>query len=1568
MKRRLIRPILLGLGLVVLSVSVLTQLKKVKPNKNEDKNKIVSLRKQHSEFLKNSPFKETINLTKKERKAKGLPPKQYFEQMWELTISPTTGNTHPEKIYELQKQLKASAAMKRAPGDDASNPWIERGPNDVGGRTRAMIFDPNDATNKRVYAGGVSGGLWINNDITSASSQWSRVQNVPGNLSVTSITVDPRNSNTMYIGTGEQYTAGDVVGNGVYRSTDGGNSWQALTIPAAGGGTINFNASNIFLSGLFYVNDIVAWNNTAQNRTELFVGVGAHVYGDASSPSNWLGLQSAGLYRSIDGGSTWNRIEGTNFSFDFSGTNYYYIPNDIEISANNTLWMGTITTPGIGGDGGGRVFSSTDGGTWTEAAASPLADSNRVELETSTTNPNKMYALTQGSTSPVHIYRTTDGFATVTETALPNDADAGIPDNDFTRGQSFYDLMIEADPTNDNIVYVGGIDLFKSTNGGNSWSQISKWSNNSGLAGLSVSFVHADQHAMTFRPGNSNQAIFGNDGGIFYASNLSNAQNSSVFGARNNNYNVTQYVKAGIGPNGVGDTAGIFTAGAQDNGSQAFRNTSPGINGSEELSDGDGFYTFVDKDGQYMTATFTNNNIYRFNLPWDGRGRRQGGATTLLQENTGDFVNQMGYDSDANYLLTNASSGGSFAIKTINVAANSKANITNALLTSKPTAFIASPFANNTWLVGTATGGILRLTNVGVGSATWAEITTPFIGSVSSVRYGATANDILVTMHNYGVTSVWSSSNGGTSWVSREGDLPDIPVRDILQNPLDRTEVIVGTQLGVWVTNDFNATNPTWRQSQNGMSDASVTSFDYWAVGGNDNNNKIIASTYGRGVFTGSFTSNAAPDNQAPTAPTGLVASNVTQNSVDLNWTASTDNIGVSGYDIYQNGAFVASATGTSRTMTGLTASTAYAFKVRAKDAAGNVSTDSNVVNATTSVATADPCNGGATLTANSGNFVDGSGAQNYGDNQDCSWLIKPANGGTVTLNFDSFNTEAGYDFVTVYDGENTSAAQLGRFDGTTIPGQVVSSGNAMLVRFTSDASVNAAGWAARYTSAQAPTPTCTDGIQNGDETGVDCGGSSCAPCNTGGSGCTNGITAFPYNEGFESGLGGWSQGSGDDFDWIRLSGGTPSNGTGPASADQGSFYVYVETSNPNNPSKTTILNSPCFDLNGKTSSNITFRYQMTGTAVGNLKLEASADNGSTWTQVWIQSGNQGTAWNSANVNLASYTGGSMQLRFVGTSGSSWSGDMAVDNITLNATSGSGPTCTDGIQNGDETGVDCGGSSCAPCNPGGVTGCTNGISTFPYGEGFEAGLGGWTQGSGDDFDWIRQSGGTPSNGTGPSGAVEGSFYVYVETSNPNNPSKTTILNSPCFDLSGASAANFTFRYQMTGTAVGNLKLEASGDDGSTWTEVWSISGNQGTSWNNADVSLNSYTANSVQLRFVGTSGSSWSGDMAVDNIALTTTNTTAANDEFASLTLGNKEAVGFDVGLFPNPVSGNTLSVTTQTNAAISFTIYNVIGQIIDKGLISNNTISVQDLAEGPYVIELATENSQSIVKRFIKN
>lgn len=166
--------------------------------------------------------------------------------------------------------------------------------------------------------------------------------------------------------------------------------------------------------------------------------------------------------------------------------------------------------------------------------------------------------------------------------------------------------------------------------------------------------------------------------------------------------------------------------------------------------------------------------------------------------------------------------------------------------------------------------------------------------------------------------------------------------------------------------------------------------------------------------------------------------------------------------------------------------------------------------------------------------------------------------------------------------------------------------------------------------------------------------------------GCVGGITAYPYNESFESGLGAWTQSAADFFDWTRNSGGTGSSNTGPSSASAGSFYMYTEASSPNYPNRQTILNSPCFDLGAASSATFSFDYHMYGASdMGTFSLEASDDNGASWTSIWSQTGNQGNSWITENVNMSAYTGSSVQLRFNRTTGSTWQADIAIDNVSM---------------------------------------------------------------------------------------------------------------------------------------------------------------------------------------------------------------------------------------------------------------------------------------------------------------
>ncbi len=185
--------------------------------------------------------------------------------------------------------------------------------------------------------------------------------------------------------------------------------------------------------------------------------------------------------------------------------------------------------------------------------------------------------------------------------------------------------------------------------------------------------------------------------------------------------------------------------------------------------------------------------------------------------------------------------------------------------------------------------------------------------------------------------------------------------------------------------------------------------------------------------------------------------------------------------------------------------------------------------------------------------------------------------------------------------------------------------------------------------------------------------------------------------------------------------------------------------------------------------------------------------------------------------------------------------------------------------------------------------CNGTVSSFPYSEGFESGAG-WTQATGDDGDWVQQSGSTPSSNTGPSSASEGSSYLYLEASTNNTPGQignnaTAILASPCFDLSGATSASFSFQYHMYGANMGSLTLEATNDD-LTWTSLWTLSGDQGNAWNSTNVDLSSYAGGAVKLRMTGTTGPGWQSDLAIDDLSLTTSGGGGGDTEAPSVPTG----------------------------------------------------------------------------------
>ena len=366
------------------------------------------------------------------------------------------------------------------------------------------------------------------------------------------------------------------------------------------------------------------------------------------------------------------------------------------------------------------------------------------------------------------------------------------------------------------------------------------------------------------------------------------------------------------------------------------------------------------------------------------------------------------------------------------------------------------------------------------------------------------------------------------------------------------------------------------------------------------------------------------PDTEAPTAPTNLAASSVTESSLTLSWDASTDNIGVTSYDVYQDGAVIGSSATTNFDVSGLTASTSYDFSVIAKDAAGNESPAS----ATLTVTTADPDVEAPSIPAN-------LTSSNLAANQ-------------VTLSWDASTDNVG---VTEYD-----VLQDGVVVATVAGTTATVSG--LTPQTTYEFTVLARDAAGNESDVSSPlrvtTPEAT--------------------------GCLNGVST-PYGEGFETGIGAWTQDSGDDLDWIRDANGTPSRNTGPASAVEGSFYLYVEASGNGigYPNKRAIITSPCIDLGPATEATFSFKYHMFGAnGFGSLDLEASNDEGATWTSIWSRSGNQGNSWQTATVDLAAYLGTGVQLRFNRLTGTTWRADAAIDDISLITDGGSGSDCVSG--------------------------------------------------------------------------------------------------------------------------------------------------------------------------------------------------------------------------------------------------------------------------------------------------
>jgi len=272
-----------------------------------------------------------------------------------------------------------------------------------------------------------------------------------------------------------------------------------------------------------------------------------------------------------------------------------------------------------------------------------------------------------------------------------------------------------------------------------------------------------------------------------------------------------------------------------------------------------------------------------------------------------------------------------------------------------------------------------------------------------------------------------------------------------------------------------------------------------------------------------------------------------------------------------------------------------------------------------------------------------------------------------------------------------------------------------------------------------------------------------------------------------------------------------------------------------------------------------------------------TSSNGNTFFTTTLSTGSSGSSFFCAPSDCYTIT----------CDGGSWQGEVSWDLVDSNGVV---------ILSGD---APYSGSLCIPA----IVGCTNplainydstatiddgscffGCIQVDTSESFESGLGiTWVMDPNNDIDWTNRSGGTPSFGTGPSGAFDGSYYMYTEASGNGNgyPNKQASMYVPCVDPTQWSSLGIAFAYHMRGTSMGTLSIDVSPDSGTTWIQEWSLSGNQGNQWNEVYVDLSAYTSD-ISVRVKGITGNSWRSDIAVDLIRFLEMPVYGCTDPFAN--------------------------------------------------------------------------------------
>ncbi|MHA7058530.1 T9SS type A sorting domain-containing protein [Aquimarina sp. M1] len=684
------------------------------------------------------------------KKGSGYKPFKRWENFWKDCLNDDGTLMTPQQIWDSGLQKRA---LQSKMSDDSN--WVALGPDDIIDRSfsSANIGRVNvvivDPVDPSKYYAGTPAGGIWRSE--NAGLSWVPLSDELPQIGVSAIAIDPMDTNIIYIGTGDD-DASDTVSVGLLKSIDGGQTWNTtgLSFTVSSGN----NISEVYLD--------------PSDRNKVFVST------------------SQGFYKSTDGGASFNRTLSANL-------------NDAKLKPGDSDIIYAVSDS--------RVYKSIDNGDSFSVITNGLpSSSTRLAIDVTPANSNYVYVLSAGANSSFQgLFKSTDSGDSFIN-PLP-------VQNVFGAGQAWYDMALAVSDTNEEEVYTGELDIWKSINGGQSFVQVNNWSVRT------ASYTHADIHFLRFFNG---ELYCGSDGGVFKSMN-----GGTTFSDLTEKMQIGQFYKIAVSKsNGKSKK---MAGGLQDNGS--FGLTTSGA--WNVYGGGDGMDAAIDPNN--------NNKYYGFmqrgeNL-WisNNGGVTQTARVAQPTNSTGNWITPLVMNKeselyaayDAIYRLDDTV----FAKVSPNFAGSSDSQ-------NRIDQFEIDP-SDSDIMFASINETIWKSTDRGVTFST-IEI---FSRSVTSINVHSSDSNIVYVTTSGSSGKVYKSVNGGLDFADITGDLPDIPKLVIKhQGSHSENPLFVGTTTGVYRTDD--TTPGVWEVFDNNLPNVPVRDLE---ISVNDAN--ITAATYGRGVW-----------------------------------------------------------------------------------------------------------------------------------------------------------------------------------------------------------------------------------------------------------------------------------------------------------------------------------------------------------------------------------------------------------------------------------------------------------------------------------------------------------------------------------------------------------------------------------------------------------------------------------------------------------------------------------------------------------------------------------------------